>query len=162
MRTFNFVFVPFWVIIFSIQIIDGNRIMSISLQYLRSVFILCDGSYHYIGIAAITVSQSTAVHTSHPSPVVTVTRLFEGYLRGRPQFKPKPRWNDSNQRFQYDSRLYYSGFLTKNPIVLGSLSWKFWCPAEIAWIEPASGKWITRIIRCHSPLLSHNDTVLLR
>lgn len=100
--------------------------------------------------------------SSHPSPVVTVTRLFEGYLRGRPQFKPKPRWNDSNQRFQYDSRLYYSGFLTKNPIVLGSLSWKFWCPAEIAWIEPASGKWITRIIRCHSPLLSHNDTVLLR
>lgn len=38
------------------------------------------------------------------------------------QFIPKPRWNDSNQRFHDDIRLYYSGFVTKNPIVTGSLS----------------------------------------
>lgn len=55
----------------------------------------------------------------------------------QPQFTPKPRWNDSNQRFQDDTRLYYSGFVTKNPIVVGSLSGKFRSPAEIAWIEPA-------------------------
>lgn len=58
----------------------------------------------------------------------------------RPQFTPKPRWNDSNQRFQDDTRLYYSGFVTKNPIVAGSLSGKFGVPLRL---PESNRQWIS-------------------
>lgn len=62
----------------------------------------------------------------------------------RPQFTPKPRWSDSNQRFQDDTRLYYSGFVTKNPIVVGSLSGKFFgVPLRLPESNRPSWEWIT-------------------